>query len=69
MCPDGIVLPVEQIYFLHETGHIRHVLVLDWGGESTATMELRPWLRRGIGPHGRKTDYSSKYMVVVVECR
>ncbi|KAJ5714337.1 uncharacterized protein N7483_011518 [Penicillium malachiteum] len=39
---------LAKIYFLHGAGDIRHMLVMAWGGESIATMELKPWLRKEI---------------------
>ncbi|OQD78749.1 hypothetical protein PENANT_c084G07588 [Penicillium antarcticum] len=41
-------IDLAKIYFLHGAGQIRHMLVMGWGGESTATMELTPHLRREI---------------------
>ncbi|OQD74458.1 hypothetical protein PENANT_c175G04444 [Penicillium antarcticum] len=41
-------MDLAKIYFLHGAGQIRHMLVMGWGGESTATMELTQWLRREI---------------------
>ncbi|THC89327.1 hypothetical protein EYZ11_011230 [Aspergillus tanneri] len=41
-------IDLAKIYFLHGAGEIRHMLVMAWGGESTATMELAPWLRQEI---------------------
>ncbi|CAG8090927.1 unnamed protein product [Penicillium olsonii] len=38
------VLNLSRIYFLHEAGEIRHMLVMGWGGESTAEMEMTPEL-------------------------
>ncbi|KAL4981511.1 hypothetical protein BDW68DRAFT_172275 [Aspergillus falconensis] len=35
---------LAKTYFLHGAGPIRHILVMGWGGESTAVMELAPWL-------------------------
>ena len=37
-------LNLAQIYFLHGAGEIRHMLVMGWGGESTAEMEMTPEL-------------------------
>lgn len=39
---------MAKIYFLHGAGQIRHMLVLGWGGECTATMDITPHLRREI---------------------
>lgn len=33
-------IDLAKIYFLHGAGDIRHMLIMGWGGESTATMEL-----------------------------
>ncbi|KXL49182.1 hypothetical protein M433DRAFT_151893 [Acidomyces richmondensis BFW] len=41
-------IDLAKIYFLHGAGEIRHMLVMGWGGESTASMELTPKLLRGI---------------------
>ncbi|KAJ5993340.1 hypothetical protein N7451_009064 [Penicillium sp. IBT 35674x] len=41
-------IDLAKIYFLHGAGQIRHMLVMGWGGESTATMELTQRLRREI---------------------
>ncbi|KAL4817408.1 hypothetical protein BDW67DRAFT_35327 [Aspergillus spinulosporus] len=41
-------IDLAKTYFLHGAGPIRHMLVMGWGGESTAMMELAPWLRQEI---------------------
>lgn len=41
-------IDLAKIYFLHGAGQIRHMLVMGWGGECTATMELTQRLRREI---------------------
>ncbi|OQD75326.1 hypothetical protein PENDEC_c007G03677 [Penicillium decumbens] len=41
-------IDLAKIYFLHGGGHIRHMLVMGWGGEETVKMELEPWLRQEI---------------------
>lgn len=41
-------IDLAKIYFLHGAGQIRHMLIMGWGGESTATMELTQRLRREI---------------------
>ncbi|KAF4467278.1 kinase-like domain [Fusarium albosuccineum] len=41
-------IDLAKIYFLHGAGQIRHMLVMGWGGESTASMELEPWLHQEI---------------------
>ena len=41
-------IDLAKIYFLHGAGEIRHMLVMGWGGESTASMELTPSLHREI---------------------
>jgi hypothetical protein len=41
-------IDLAKIYFLHGAGEIRHMLVMGWGGECTATMELTQRLRREI---------------------
>ncbi|KAJ5993179.1 hypothetical protein N7451_008903 [Penicillium sp. IBT 35674x] len=38
-------IDLAKIYFLHGAGQIRHMLVMGWGGESTAEMELTQRLR------------------------
>lgn len=42
------LMDLAKIYFLHGAGPIRHMLVMGWGGESVATMEMTPRLRREI---------------------
>ncbi|KAL4935425.1 hypothetical protein BDV06DRAFT_207054 [Aspergillus oleicola] len=41
-------IDLAKTYYLHGAGAIRHMLVMGWGGESTAMMELAPWLRQEI---------------------
>ncbi|KAJ5557939.1 hypothetical protein N7513_003525 [Penicillium frequentans] len=41
-------IDLAKIYFLHGAGQIRHMLVMGWGGESTAKMDLTQRLRREI---------------------
>ncbi|CAG8132553.1 unnamed protein product [Penicillium nalgiovense] len=41
-------IDLVKIYFLHGAGQIRHMLIMGWGGECTATMELTQRLRREI---------------------
>ncbi|KAJ5738680.1 hypothetical protein N7493_001835 [Penicillium malachiteum] len=41
-------IDLAKIYFLHGAGQIRHMLVMGWGGESMATMDLTQQLRREI---------------------
>jgi serine/threonine protein kinase len=41
-------IDLAKIYLLHGAGQIRHMLVMGWGGESMATMELTQQLRREI---------------------
>jgi hypothetical protein len=41
-------IDLAKIYFLHGAGEIRHMLVMAWGGESTASMELAPKLLQSI---------------------
>lgn len=41
-------IDLAKIYYLHGAGQIRHMLIMGWGGECTATMELMPHLRREI---------------------
>jgi serine/threonine protein kinase len=41
-------IDLAKIYFLHGAGEIRHMLVMAWGGESMASMELTPQLLQGI---------------------
>ncbi|KAJ5359919.1 hypothetical protein N7517_009110 [Penicillium concentricum] len=41
-------IDLAKIYFLHRAGEIRHMLVMGWGGENTAEMEMEPWLSREI---------------------
>ncbi|KAB8071295.1 hypothetical protein BDV29DRAFT_159594 [Aspergillus leporis] len=41
-------IDLTKIYFLHGAGEIRHMLVMGWGGESTASKELTPELLKEI---------------------
>ncbi|CAG7934244.1 unnamed protein product [Penicillium olsonii] len=41
-------IDLAKIYFLHGAGEIRHMLVMGWGGKSTASMELTPQHLQGI---------------------
>ncbi|KAF5234164.1 hypothetical protein FANTH_12266 [Fusarium anthophilum] len=41
-------IDLAKTYYVHGFGDIRHMLVMGWGGESTASMELKPWLRQEI---------------------
>ncbi|KAJ6016354.1 hypothetical protein N7540_010945 [Penicillium herquei] len=41
-------IDLAKIYFLHGAGQIRHMLVMGWGGESTAKMDLTQRLHREI---------------------
>ena len=41
-------IDLAKIYFLYGAGEIRHMLVMGWGGESTASMELTPQLDQEI---------------------
>ncbi|CAI7609688.1 unnamed protein product [Penicillium crustosum] len=41
-------IDLAKIYFLHGAGEIRHMLVMGWGGENTAEMEMEPWLSQEI---------------------
>jgi serine/threonine protein kinase len=41
-------IDLAKIYFLHGAGEIRHMLVMAWGGESMASMELTPKLLQRI---------------------
>ncbi|SCO54113.1 uncharacterized protein FFNC_15340 [Fusarium fujikuroi] len=41
-------IDLAKSYYLHEVGDIRHMLVMGWGGESTASMKLEPWLLQEI---------------------
>jgi hypothetical protein len=41
-------IDLAKLYFLHGAGKIRHMLVMGWGGERTAMMELTQQLRREI---------------------
>ncbi|KAJ6101887.1 hypothetical protein N7486_004314 [Penicillium sp. IBT 16267x] len=47
-------IDLTKIYFLHGAGEIRHMLVMAWGGESTASMELTPKLLRRIHQSNKK---------------
>ncbi|KAL4860874.1 hypothetical protein BDV12DRAFT_86521 [Aspergillus spectabilis] len=54
-------IDLKKTYFLHGAGEIRHMLVMGWGGESTAKMELAPWLRQEI----RKSNKEIKALGIV----
>ena len=41
-------IDLAKIYFHDGAGQIRHMLVMGWGGECTATMALTPHLSREI---------------------
>ncbi|KAJ6021258.1 hypothetical protein N7540_006762 [Penicillium herquei] len=41
-------IDLAKIYFLHGAGQIRHMLIMGWGGESTAKMDLTQRLHREI---------------------
>ncbi|KAJ5159176.1 uncharacterized protein N7500_008827 [Penicillium coprophilum] len=41
-------IDLAKIYFLHRAGEICHMLIMGWGGENTAEMEMEPWLSREI---------------------
>ncbi|KAL4924395.1 uncharacterized protein BDV17DRAFT_213208 [Aspergillus undulatus] len=56
-------IDLAKTYFLHGAGAIRHMLVMGWGGESTATMELAPWLRQEI----RRSNKEIKALGIVHE--
>ncbi|KAL4945863.1 hypothetical protein BDV06DRAFT_183947 [Aspergillus oleicola] len=56
-------IDLAKIYFLHGAGEIRHMLVMGWGGESTAMMELAPWLRQEI----RRSNEEIKALGIVHE--
>ncbi|CAG7936306.1 unnamed protein product [Penicillium salamii] len=54
-------IDLAKIYFLHGAGDIRHMLIMGWGGESTATMEQTPEL---LG-HIRKSFKEIKALGIV----
>ncbi|KAJ5715976.1 uncharacterized protein N7483_013157 [Penicillium malachiteum] len=56
-------IDLAKIYYLHGAGDIRHMLVMAWGGESLAKMELKPWLRKEI----RKSENEIKALGIVHE--
>ncbi|KAL4997894.1 hypothetical protein BDV10DRAFT_168252 [Aspergillus recurvatus] len=56
-------IDLAKTYFLHGAGAIRHMLIMGWGGESTATMELAPWLRQEI----RRSNKEIKALGIVHE--
>ncbi|CAG8883863.1 unnamed protein product [Penicillium salamii] len=56
-------IDLAKIYFLHGAGEIRHMLVMGWGGESTASMELAPWLRQEI----RRSNKEIKALGIIHE--
>jgi len=41
-------IDLAKIYFFHGAGQIRHMIVMGWGGETTAKMELTQGLCREI---------------------
>ncbi|CEJ62635.1 hypothetical protein PMG11_11130 [Penicillium brasilianum] len=47
-------IDLAKIYFLHGAGEIRHMLVMGWGGESAALMELTPGLLHEIHRSNRE---------------
>lgn len=49
-------IDLEKIYFLHGAGEVRHMLVMGWGGESTATMELTPGLLKNIHKSNKEIE-------------
>ncbi|QQK46652.1 Protein kinase-like domain [Penicillium digitatum] len=49
-------IDLKKIYFLHGAGEIRHMLVMGWGGESTATMELTPGLLKNINKSNKEIE-------------
>lgn len=49
-------IDLAKIYFLHGAGEIRHMLVMGWGGERTAMMELKPWLRQEIHRSNKEVE-------------
>ncbi|CAG8107674.1 unnamed protein product [Penicillium nalgiovense] len=49
-------IDLAKIFFLHGAGQIRHLLVMGWGGECTAAMELTPRLRREIHKSNREIE-------------
>ncbi|KAL4931879.1 uncharacterized protein BDV17DRAFT_279971 [Aspergillus undulatus] len=56
-------IDLAKIYFLHGAGEIRHMLVMGWGGENTASMELTPWLHREI----RRSNKEIKALGIIHE--
>lgn len=56
-------IDLAKIYFLHGAGEIRHMLVMGWGGESTASMELTPELLRNI----HKSDKEIRALGIIHE--
>ncbi|KAL4994947.1 hypothetical protein BDV10DRAFT_142818 [Aspergillus recurvatus] len=54
-------IDLAKIYFLHGAGEIRHMLVMGWGGESTASKELTPDLLKEI----RKSNKEIKALGIV----
>ena len=50
-------MDLAKIYFLHGAGEIRHMLVMGWGGESTASMELTPKLLQELHKSNREIKY------------
>jgi Ser/Thr protein kinase RdoA (MazF antagonist) len=54
---------MAKIYFLHRAGEIHHRLLMGWGGESPATMELNSWLRQAI----RRSNKETKAMEMIHE--
>ncbi|KAJ6133114.1 hypothetical protein N7471_008329 [Penicillium samsonianum] len=56
-------IDLAKTYFLHGAGEIRHMLVMGWGGDSTATMELTP----GLLNHIHKSNKEIKALGIVHE--
>jgi hypothetical protein len=64
-------IDLAKIYFLHGAGEIRHMLVMAWGGESTASMELRLSFCRAFTNRTRKSGLwgsSTKIFGVIMSC-
>ncbi|CEL07679.1 hypothetical protein ASPCAL10835 [Aspergillus calidoustus] len=49
-------IDLSKIYFLHGAGEIRHMLVMGWGGESTASKELTSELLKEIRKSNKEIE-------------
>jgi hypothetical protein len=55
------MIDLVKIYFLDEAGPTYHMLVMGWGGKSTATMERTPSLDREIRRSNKEITSLGKF--------